>query len=302
MSNNEIVENEYMWNPWHGCHKCSEGCFHCYMYERDKNYGINSNIVKMTKSGFRLPIQKIRNKDANTKQEKYELHYKIPSGSTIMTCLTSDFFIEEADVWRHDAWEFIHERGDCLFEIITKRPQRIEQTLPDNWLDGWSNVLINVTAENEERAWERIPILLDLPIKHKGIVIEPMLEKMDIRPFLSSGDIEIVTVGGESYNGFEGVARELRMEWVKDIKEQCKYYDTPFYFHQTGTRLVLDNGKTIHINKRDEKNLAKFYNLDQKDAGGINWETITAELELHHRAEQAHNIYKQLTLSDLGIL
>ena len=294
------MQKVVMWNPWHGCHKCSEGCLRCYMYEQDKNYGVNSNTVRVTRSGFRLPVQKVRNKE-NKRVEKYELTYKIPSGSLIMTCMTSDFFIEEADIWRQDAWQFIHERRDCLFQIITKRPERIKQCLPDNWLNGWNNVIISVTAENENRAWERVPILLDLPIKHKGIVIAPMLEHMDIKPFLSSGEIEQVSISGESYIGWDGIARVLKMSWVKDIKQQCEEYDVPFRFHQTGSRLELENGRILHINKRDEHGLADFYDLNIEEAGGINWKMTAEELELQSLAENAHRIYKQLTLDDWGV-
>lgn len=294
-------QNKIIWNPWHGCHKCSEGCLRCYMYEADKNIGINSSIVRQTKTGFRLPVQKTRIKDGK-KHEKYELEYKVPSGSHVMTCLTSDFFIEEADVWRREAWDFIHERRDCLFEIITKRPERIKQCLPDNWLVGWNNVLIDVTIENEERAYQRVPIILDLPIKHIGLMIEPMLEQIDIRPFLSSGQIELVTVGGESYKGWDGVARELNIKWVRDIKEQCEYYEVPFYFHQTGTRFKLDNGRIVTVNKRsDEHGLAEFYGFDINEIGGINWEYTVKELELQSLAEQAHEVYKQITLEELGL-
>lgn len=295
-------QNKVMWNPWHGCHKCSEGCLRCYMYERDYQIGVDPTRVRQTKTGFRLPVQKVRVKDGR-RHEKYELEYKIPSGSLIMTCMTSDFFIEEADVWRTEAWNFIHERKDCLFSIITKRPERILQCLPDNWLDGWNNVIINVTVENESRAYERIPILLDLPVKHMGVVIAPMLEQMDIRPYLSSGLIEMVSVGGESYLGYNGLARELDIKWVRDIKEQCEYYEVPFYFHQTGTRFKLDNNKIVTVNKRsDESGLAEFYGFDIKEIGGINWEYTAKELELQSLAEQAHDVYKQLTLEDLGYI
>lgn len=284
---------EVMWNPWHGCHKCSEGCLRCYMYERDEAMGIDSNIVKQTRTGFRLPVQRSRVK--NSTLEKYELQYKIPSGSHVMTCMTSDFFIEEADIWRRDAWEFIHERRDCLFEIITKRPERIKQCVPANWLDGWNNVIINVTVENENRAWERIPLLLDADVKHRGIVIEPMLEDIDISPFLSSGFIEKVTVGGESYKGYKGLARPLHISWVKHIKEQCEEYEVPFYFHQTGTRLQQENGRIIVVHRKDdEKGLAKFYDFNIEDIGGINWRQTAAELEMQSLAEDANSIYRKI--------
>lgn len=230
-----------------------------------------------------------------------ERPYKIPSGSLLTVCTTSDFFIEGADIMRLHAWDFIHERYDCLFHTVTKRPERIKQSLPDIWFDGWNNVVISVTVENEEQAWRRIPVLLDLPIKHKGIVMEPLLEQVDISPFLSSGEIETVVVGGESYVGYDGLARELRMPWVKDIQSQCKDYNTNFMFHQTGSRFVLDNNKPIYVQKRDEGNLADFYKLDYIDDSVGDWKTTIEEVRDKHIMESAFKIYKQMTLQDLGV-
>lgn len=295
MKNN--MQSEYIWNPWHGCHKCSEGCKHCYVAEIDRNYGIDYSKVKLVKSTFKYPIQKCKNKKA----EKYELQYKIPSGSIIDTCTTSDFFIEEADIWRNEAWEFIHERIDCLFRIITKRPQRISQCLPNNWLDGWKNVMIYISVETEERTYERINYILDLPIINRGLMIAPMLEPMDIRPILSGGLIDEVLLGGESYIGYGEKSRVLKLEWVEDISQQCKEYDVPFQFYQTGSRLQLKDGKIIHVNNRDQIGLASFYNLDINNQYILDWKTTAQELELQRLAEQAHRIYEQLTLKDLGI-
>lgn len=285
---------QYMWNPWHGCHKCSEGCLRCYMHEQDRNRGINSNNIKVNKSTFRLPVQKKRVK--GKKLEKYELEYKIPSGSIIMTSLTSDFFIEEADIWRYDAWKFIRERQDCLFVIITKRPERIYETLPYNWLDGYDNVKISVSVENEKQAWIRIPILLELPIKHKGINLAPLLENIDIRPFLSSGDIEEVGLAGESYRGLDGPARTLKMSWVKNIRSQCIEYDTYFNFYQTGSKLELENGQIINVYKRDEYELAKFYKLNTGTNFNKQWEQNIKNLELRLIEEDAYTLYKQIEL------
>ncbi len=113
------------WNLWHGCHKCSPGCRHCYVYRRDAEFGRDSSIVRKTKA-FRKPVQKYR-----TGPHKGE--YKYPSGSVFLTCFTSDFFIEEADEWRPEAWEIMRERSDCTFYMITKRPERILQSLPADW-------------------------------------------------------------------------------------------------------------------------------------------------------------------------
>lgn len=297
---NKIAVHTYMWNPWHGCHKCSDGCLRCYMYERDKAIGVNPSIVKRNKTEFRLPIQKQKQKGSR-KLEDYEIRYKIPSGSIIMTCLTSDFFIEEADVMREEAWKFISERYECLFHIITKRPERIYQCLPDAWGDGWDNVIISVTAENTEMAWQRIPILLDLPLKYRGITIAPMLEPIDIKPFLSSGIIDTVQVSGESYNGLEGKPRILQLDWVHDLFEQCKYYDTEFDFFQTGTLLKDYEGKVVRVRRNDERSLARFYNLSLSYNHGVmsNWKDIASTIEENRRSELARSIYKQITLEEV---
>ena len=82
-----------IWNPWHGCVKCSEGCQNCYMYFLDRMRDQNGAEIYKTKSGFSYPLQKDR-----------AGHYKIQSGEQIRVCMTSDFFLEEADPWRAEAW------------------------------------------------------------------------------------------------------------------------------------------------------------------------------------------------------
>lgn len=57
----------------------------------------------------------------------FKEEYKVPSGSHIYTCFSSDIFHPDAVVWRNDAWEMMHERSDCTFFMITKRPERINR-------------------------------------------------------------------------------------------------------------------------------------------------------------------------------
>jgi len=84
--------------------------------------------------------------------------YKIQSGEMISVCMTSDFFLEEADGWREEAWDIIHKRSDVIFLLLTKRPERIPKNLPETWGTGWDNVFLNVTCENQIRADERVPL------------------------------------------------------------------------------------------------------------------------------------------------
>ena len=158
-----------IWNPWHGCRKCSEGCQHCYMFFLDRMRNKDGADIYRTKNGFNYPLQKDRNG-----------RYKIQCGELIRVCMTSDFFLEEADQWREDAWDIMRQRPDVKFFLLTKRPQRVKDCLPKDWGDGWDNIFFNVTCENQRRADERIPILLELPFKHKGIMCAPFIGPVSI--------------------------------------------------------------------------------------------------------------------------
>ena len=223
-----------IWNPWHGCVKCSEGCLNCYMYFLDRVRDRNGADIYRTKSGFDYPLQERRNGG-----------YKIESGELIRVCMSSDFFLEEADQWRDEAWEIMRQRPDVKFFLLTKRPQRVERSLPEDWGDGWENIIFNVTCENQRRADERIPLLLDLPFKHKGIMCAPFIGEVSIEKYLDAGQIEQVICGGENYDG----SRPCNFEWVKKLREECIAHDITFCFIETGTIFVKDS-KRYHLPKK----------------------------------------------------
>ena len=216
-------EKASMWNLWHGCHKLSEGCRHCYVYRTDGKYGKDSSVVTKTEK-FDLPLQRKKNGT-----------YKIPSGNLVYTCFTSDFLIEDADEWRAEAWEMMRIRQDLRFLFITKRIDRLKQCLPPDWGDGYDNVTICCTMENQDRVDYRLPIYKEISIKHKIIICEPLLSRIDFRGEL--GDwVEQVVAGGEP--GKE--ARMCDYEWVLDIRQQCIDANVGFWFKQTGSYLLKD--------------------------------------------------------------
>lgn len=219
-----------IWNPWHGCVKCSEGCQNCYMYFLDKTRDKNGADIYRT-GGFDYPLSKDRHGN-----------YKIKSGELIRVCMTSDFFLEEADDWRDEAWSIMRLRPDVKFFLLTKRPQRVKDCLPQDWGDGWENVFFNVTCENQRRAGERIPILLELPFKHKGVMCAPFIGPVSIEKYLGDGQIEQVICGGENYDG----SRPCDFEWVKTLREECVRHDITFAFIETGTVFIKD-GKIYRI-------------------------------------------------------
>ncbi len=233
------------WNLWHGCRKISDGCKNCYMYRQDSVFERDSTEIKKTLS-FDAPIKKRRNGE-----------YKIPSGETLYTCFTSDFFIEEADAWREEAWEIIRKRQDLKFFIITKRIERFYISLPEDWKDGYDNVCIACTVENQKAADLRLPIYLNLPIKRKIIICEPILEQINLIPYLSAGSIYEVVVGGESGEK----ARICDYSWVLNIRDQCIEYNVNFRFKQTGYN--FKKGNTIYrILRKSQESQAQKANID----------------------------------------
>jgi protein gp37 len=155
----------------------------------DKKFGRDPAHFALT-SAFSLPLETFkggRNKGA------YKLR---PDGDCVYTCFTSDFFLEDADPFRMDAWKAIRARPDLHFYIPTKRIHRFLDCIPPDWADGYENVTIACTAENQAMADRRLPLFCSLPIKRREIIVEPILEQMDISAHLSG--IEQVIVGGES--------------------------------------------------------------------------------------------------------
>ena len=149
-------------------------------------------------------------------------------------------------------------RSDLRFFIFTKRIDRFLVNLPDDWGNGYENVIIGCTVENQAMADYRLPIFNKLPIRHKVIIVAPMLEKIDISAYLHEA-IEEVAVSGES--GAE--ARICDYDWVLDIRRQYMEKDIPFCFHQTGAKLRKE-GKLYRIRRCHQISQAHKANINYK--------------------------------------
>lgn len=227
-----------MWNPWRGCRKFSEGCRFCYIHKGDERRGVDTNAIAKT-DNFMAPVEK--NKSGE---------YKIKSGRMVYLCFSSDFLIEEADEWRKECWEMIRERSDLHFIFLTKRIERFMKCIPDDWGEGYDNVTVGCTVENQNRADERLSLFSDMPIKHKNIICQPLIGRIELGKYLP--DIELVVVGGESDRN----ARPLDYDWVLRIREECIKRNVRFEFRQCGTHFIKD-GKEYTLAVRELCSQAK---------------------------------------------
>ncbi len=214
------------WNPWHGCRRYSEGCEHCYMYFLDEVRGVPEKSAEIVRT---KDVWKPLAKDSRGR-------YKIPPGFLLRVNMTSDTFLEEADGWRADMWEAIRRRPDVVFYIITKRAHRIMECLPDDWGDGYDNVILNISVENQRAFDERWPILEGIPAKHKGINLSPLIGEVDISPALASGQVDDVNLSGEGYGG----RRPCRYEWMERVSRDCERYHVNLTVDAVGSVFIKD--------------------------------------------------------------
>ena len=221
------------WNLWHGCQKISPGCLNCYVYRIDSKFGKTDSFIVTKNADFNLPLKK-------DKHGKYKLK---PEEGVVFTCMTSDFFIEDADYWRQEAWDMIRIRSDLQFCIVTKRITQAESRLPADWGKGYDNIAFACTVENNAMARLRLPVFGRFPAKHKLIFLAPLLEQVELAGYLEG--IEQVSVGGESGLG----ARPCRWEWIEEMYKVCRENSVPFHIHQLGSLFVKD-GREYRLSDR----------------------------------------------------
>lgn len=201
--NTKIAWADHTWNCWQGCHKISAGCQGCYMY-RDKNrYGQDATkVVRSAKATFNKPLK-----------------WKEPA--RVFVCSWSDFFIEEADEWRDDAYDIMAKTPHLTYMLLTKRPENISERY--RYLHQM-NIWLGVTVENSDYK-DRIDILRKAPAKARFLSIEPLIGDMGR---LNLKGIDWVIVGAESGPN----RRECCLKWVYDIVKQCKDAGVPYFIKQ----------------------------------------------------------------------
>lgn len=204
------------WNPHIGCQKVSEGCKYCYMHKILEKGNTNGNVVFYRPTEVLKPTQWIFPK-------------------LIFTCSMSDFFIEEADLWRTKYWEIIKNTQHHTYLILTKRPERIRQCLPKDWSQqNYPNVWLGVSVENQERI-ERIHYLKGIECSVKWVSFEPLIGEV----YLSDKELAIIdwaVIGGESGNETGKYQyRKTELSWFLSLMYQLRSSKIPLFFKQFGT-------------------------------------------------------------------
>lgn len=231
-----IQWTDHTWNPWWGCVKVSEGCRECYAEGLMKRF--------LSKEDDPFGLKRTADKTMNFPLTVVERMWKDEGKDLVFTCSMSDFFIEGADEWRGEAWDVIRRTPHLKYQILTKRPERIEECLPDDWGEGWENVWLGISVENHRRFKERIGWLLDVPAKMRFLSVEPLLGPVNMEAGLAEigrnideemEKIDWVIIGGES----GPKARMMAMGWVKEVMNSCKFWNLPVFVKQMGSVIAV---------------------------------------------------------------
>lgn len=232
----KISWTDHTFNPWMGCTKVSEGCKHCYARDLAKNrMGLDlwgddkeRKVTKTTWGNVRK---------WNREAEKAREIRRVFIGSMM------DVFEGrvELEFTRKRMFELIKECQSLVFQLLTKRSWNIRRMLPEDWGEGWSNVWIGVTVEDQYNDY-RVEHLKEIPCVCRFVSYEPAIGPLN----LGLEGIHWVIYGGESGKDH----RVENLDWARNMMKQCKEANVPFFFKQvagTGpaeTRKKLD-GKVI---------------------------------------------------------
>lgn len=237
-ANSRIEWTDHTFNPWVGCTNVSPGCDHCYAESWAKRSGQvrwgNSPRKRTTEAYWRQP--------ANWSSQAADFQHEHRRRQRIFCASLADIFDNQVDErWRSDLWTVVRANGDLDWLLLTKRPQNISKMLPVDWGNGYQNVWLGMTAEDQQRFDQRWRFMAAVPAVVRFVSYEPA-----IGPLRLEGEVlpDWVISGGESGAG----ARPLSPGWVRDVVADCDRLGIAAFHKQWGSYknnpLVIEQGLT----------------------------------------------------------
>ena len=277
MGNTRIEWTEKSWNPITGCTKISPGCQNCYAERMAKR--LRGRCRYDADNPFKVTLHPDRLEEP--------LHWRKPS--MIFVCSMGDLFHEDVPRWiRFEVMDIILQAKQHIFLILTKRPANMKDffewyyTKAGRTTETIKNLWLGITAENQEMADLRIPILLQIPAAVRFVSVEPMLSPVRLilaRRYCTNcnylhwsynpagcgfvykevycpecgfaygyhspegnSSIDWVICGSESGQN----RRPANIEWIRSLKNQCVDADVPFFLKQ-----MEINGRLVKMPKLD---------------------------------------------------
>lgn len=247
--NSNIQWTDSTWNVARGCSKVNDDCKFCYMMRDGEKYGYDGKMVQKTKTVFNLPLK--------YKKAKSEVWKGRP---LLFTSSLTDFFHKDIDSFRQEAWDIIRKCPHLIFQILTKRPERIIECLPPDWKDGWENVWLGVSAGSQPNYDKMIYAFNNVPSKIKFLSAEPLHGEIVLHGSRDEWDFwnlifDWIIIGGESGNQSGNYRyRPCDLKWIEQILEQCQNNNIPVFIKQLGTHLA----KELKLSDRHGGDILEF--------------------------------------------
>lgn len=283
----KIAWTDHTFNPWMGCSHVSPGCDHCYAEALGKRtgrveWGDEAARVVTSPGYWRNP-------------EKWNRAALEAGRPALVFCASlADVFEDRPELVEPRArlFEIIEATRALEWQLLTKRPENVRRLVPSSWLEtddvlAWQhsepirrvprwpeNVWIGTTVEDQQRADDRIPALLEIPAPVRFLSCEPLLGPLDLSPWLNlewmdalrpPGDpvsfrgeggwglemfsalagrrsgIRWIIVGGESGPRY----RPLDLGHARDVLDQGRAAEVPVFFKQVGGPTPAAGGDEI---------------------------------------------------------
>jgi protein gp37 len=240
--NSTIEWTDHTFNPWLGCTNVSPGCDHCYAESWSKRSGLvkwGNHARRRTSDGYwKGPIA------WNARAGEFARRHR--RRQRVFCASLADVFDNQVPIdWRTDLFSLIKQCRELDWLLLTKRPQNVKKMLPEDWGDGYPNVWLGATAEDQTRFDQRWPHLSCLPSAIKFISYEPAIGPLRLP---ASGPYpDWLISGGESGGG----ARKMNPQWIRDVIDDCRRNGVaPFHKqwgHYENNPLVVERGLATKI-------------------------------------------------------
>ncbi len=266
---------DHTFNPWQGCSHVSPGCENCYAEALGKRtgrveWGDDAERVVTSPAYWRNP-------------EKWDRAAEAAGRPALVFCASLADVFEDRPELRRPRSELFHlaaETKNLRWLLLTKRPENVLRLVPSRWRASWpSNVAVGTTTEDQQRADERIPHLLEVRQLAPMVFLsaEPLLGYVKLLPewlaprviacrrgsttpehgspahvaelelFRAVGrklgwaGIDWIIAGGESGPGH----RPLDVDHARYLRDQAGAAAIPFFFKQHGGRTPTAGGDEL---------------------------------------------------------
>lgn len=236
---------DHTFNPWWGCTRVSPGCQHCYAeaFAKRTGHGVWGKGGDRRFFGDRHWGEPL----------KWDAAAREAGAPARVFCASmADVFEDRDDLVPHRdrLWDLIVDTPSLRWQLLTKRPENVLALMP--WSVMPANVWIGTTVEDQQRANERIPPLLEVPALVHFLSCEPLLGPVDLSGLIQHRfprwSVDWIIVGGESGAGH----RPMNVDHARSLRDQALAAGVAFFFKQHGGRTPKANGRELDGRTWDE--------------------------------------------------